>query len=136
MMSLSVWLLGPMFLLDGSVPGPMLISWVPCESGGCLREGRRFPSLAETPPSQRTPYHHLVAATEAGGTHPTGIHSCYEYFYLLRISSYGRDRYCCTRLKSLRHFRPYSHAPCHTTKRILYIWRSEKISYKIEYYIK
>ena len=25
-------------------------------------------------------YSHLVVATEAGGTHPTGMQSCYQYF--------------------------------------------------------
>ena len=40
----------------------------------------------ETPSGQRhswietsSTYLHLVAATEAGGTHPTGMHTCFNY---------------------------------------------------------
>ena len=50
MMSLSVWLPGPMFL-----PGGL------CEVGVLCERGRRPP------------------ATEVGDTHPTGMHSCYVW---------------------------------------------------------
>ena len=45
------------------------------EGGGCLPPDRDLPPERD-PLDRDPPYWHLVAATEAGGTHPTGMHSC------------------------------------------------------------
>ena len=58
MMSLPVWLPGPMFLQEGVPTG----GW-----GGGLS------TRVLAPPS---PYRDLVAVAKAGGPHTTGMHSC------------------------------------------------------------
>ena len=57
-----------------SVPGPMFI-----QRGVC--EGALWRGVSER--GWNSQYWHLVAATEVGGTHPTGIHSCFKLFLLL-----------------------------------------------------
>ena len=47
------------------------------EGGGGL--GYPLPLEADTLTSPPPQYWHLVAATAAVGTHPTGIHSCYRF---------------------------------------------------------
>ena len=61
MMSLPVWLPGTMFLLGVSVPSPMFLL------EGVSVRGEVSPS-GQRPHGQRPS---LLAATEAGGTHPT-----------------------------------------------------------------
>ena len=62
---------GPGGLVLGGVPGP---GGCLVPGGGCLVLGSLAPrGLVETPPM----------ASAAGGTHPTGMHSCYLTFYLV-----------------------------------------------------
>ena len=73
MMSLPVWLSGPMFFLGG-VWCHFLSGLMFLRGGGLCQEGL---SVRGGSTSREMPqYWYLVLATKAGGTHPTGLHSC------------------------------------------------------------
>ena len=72
-MSLPVWLSGPMFFLGG-VWCHFLSGLMFLRGGGLCQEGL---SVRGGSTSREMPqYWYLVLATKAGGTHPTGLHSC------------------------------------------------------------
>ena len=54
------------------VPGPGGVPASSCGGGACSRGVWPGECLGETPPRSR----HPQTATAAGGTHPTGMHSC------------------------------------------------------------
>ena len=84
----------------------MILSTGGCllSGGACSRGGVPAPGgcLVETPPRM---------ATAAGGTHPTGMHSCYELSYSFvsrNPCTYATSKYIQRRWRKIAHCKRYS----------------------------
>ena len=75
MMSLPVWLPGPMFLLCGE-GGLCTWSYVLSEGGVSVKRISVKGGLCERGVSVKGVSEKTPVATEAGGTHSTGMHTC------------------------------------------------------------